>query len=123
MAKREYSTSWNSASVEVTSRIISRYGWTTASIDVAVDGDTVLRTGGVLKIRGSHTAMFDYDGKSHKAVLSWGRGSLRFFPFRLEVDDILVAESRVFIENWWSAWWPMNATLVLVLLRLIIRSA
>lgn len=123
MAKRRYSTSWNGSSVEVTSRIVDRYGWTTASIDVTVDGHTVLRTGGVMKIRGSHAETFDHAGRPHKAILSWSRGSLRYFPFRLEMDDILIADSRVFVTNWWIAWWPLTVTMALALVWLLMRRA
>ena len=44
-------TSWKGVPVQVTSRIIGRYAWTTATIDVSINGNTVLRTDGVAKLQ------------------------------------------------------------------------
>ena len=116
MSKRNSIASWNGASVQVTSRIISRYAWTTATIDVSINGNTVLRTGGVMKISGDSTATFEHERTPHKAVLRWRKGSFRSFPFRLEIDGALVADSRVSVSNWWMAWWPLMGTFLLALL-------
>jgi len=113
MAQRKFSTTWNGVPIKVTSRIVSRYAWTTASIDVCVNESTVLRTAGVMKIYGDTVATFEHQGISHTAVLSWGKGALRSFPFRLEIDGILVADSRVPVQNWWTTFWPLTATLLL----------
>lgn len=90
--------------------------WTTASIDVSVNGKTVLRSGGVMKITGGTATTFEYAGMTHKVALSWGKASLRSLPFRLEIDDDLVADSCVLISNWWLAFWPVAAILLLAFL-------
>lgn len=104
---------WKGASVQVTSRIIARYLWTTASINVSVTGKTVLRSGGVMRITGDTVATFEYEGVSHRVALSWGKASLRSFPFQLEIDGDLIADSRVLISNWWLAYWPLAAIFLL----------
>lgn len=108
---------WKGASIEVTSRIVARYAWTTASIEVSVNGRTVLRSGGVMKIAGDSAASFEYAGMSHQATLSWGRASFRSFPFRLEVDGELIADSCVRTSNWWLAYWPVAAIFLFLVLR------
>jgi hypothetical protein len=123
MSERNCIASWNGTSVQVTSKIISRYAWTTATIGVSVNGNTVLSTGGVAKIAGDTAATFEHEGTPHKAVLSWRRGSLRSFPFRLEIDGALVADSRVPVSNWWVAWWPLAATFLLALLWKMLTSS
>lgn len=98
--------SWNNTTVEVTARIIPRYAWTTASIDVAIGGDTVLDTGGVLKIVGTHMGTFEFHGVKHSIEITWGEATLRSFPFRLFIDGFPLLASRVPIANWWLALWP-----------------
>jgi hypothetical protein len=123
MSKRNSVASWNGASVQITSQIISRYAWTTATIDVSINGNTVLRTGGVMKTAGDTTVTFEYERTPHKAVLRWRNGSLRSFPFQLEIDGALVADSRAPVSNWWLAWWPLTATFLLALLWRMLTSS
>lgn len=96
--------------------IVSRYAWTTASIDVSVDGSVVLRTGGAMKVTGTATAKFEHEGMPRQVALSWGAGRLHSFPSRLEIDSFLVANSRVTVSNWWSAYWPLAAVIALAAL-------
>jgi hypothetical protein len=123
MGTRKFSISWQDTSIQVTSRIISRYAWTTASIDVLVAGESILSTSGVKKVTGGTSASFDYEGTSHRAVLNWGAGSLRSFPFKLEIDGLLIASSRVPVSNWWMAWWPLTTTTAVFLVWCFLRSA
>src|SRR5262249_10297062 len=90
---------WHGSTVEVTARLIPRFLWTTASIDVFIDGECVLRTGGQLKITGSSSAEFSHRGRMHQVELSWGHGSLEGFPYQLRIDRSKVAVSRVSIQN------------------------
>jgi hypothetical protein len=123
MPQRNAATNWKGVPVQVTSKIISRYAWTTATIDVSINGKTILRTGGVAKIAGDTTAAFEHEHTRHQAVLRWQKGTLRSFPFQLEIDGVLIADSRVAVSNWWIAWWPMTGTLVTALLwRVLISS-
>ena len=90
---------WHGSTVEVTARLIPRFLWTTASIDVFIDGECVLRTGGQLKIIGSSSTEFFHRGRVHQVELSWGMGSLEGFPYQLWIDGSKVAVSRVLIQN------------------------
>lgn len=100
------SASWNSTAVEVTARMIPRYAWTTASIDVAIGGNTILETGGVLKVVGAHVGPFEFHGVKHSVEITWGEATLRSFPFRLFIDGFPLLASSVPIANWWLALWP-----------------
>ena len=92
--------------MSITARLVPRYAWQSASIDVAVSGRVVLRTGGVMKLVGKHTETFESDGTEHSAEVTWGKATLRSFPFSLSIDGVAVLESRVPIANWWLALWP-----------------
>jgi len=116
LGSRNFSTVWNNTPILVTSRFISRYAWTSASIDVSVDGAVILRTGGVFRVTGTVVQTFTSRGANHEAKLTWGRGSLRWFPFKLEIDGALVAEAKVPTSNWWCAYWPFTATIALIFL-------
>jgi hypothetical protein len=97
-------TRWHGSTIEVTARIVPRYLWTTASIDVFLDGRCILRTGGQMRIIGSSSAEFHHDGSVHTAELSWenvhDRGFIRpGFPYQLRIDGTKVAVAEVAVEN------------------------
>jgi hypothetical protein len=98
---------WQDRAVRVQARLIPRFLWTTASIDVFLDDECILRTGGQLKPTGAHSAEFGYKGVVHRAELTWGRGAFRSFPYRLEIDGAPVSESRVAVQNWPIALWRL----------------
>jgi hypothetical protein len=56
-----------------------------------------------MKITGRCSAEFMRNGVAHRIELAWGRGALRSFPYRLEIDGAPVSESRVTVEHWWFA--------------------
>jgi hypothetical protein len=97
---------WSGATFELSARSVPRYLWQTVSIDVALDGADILKTGGVLKVVGDHVARYSYQGEEHLATLTWGRASLRFFPVRLTVNGSTVFDDRVPIRGWWKAYLP-----------------
>jgi hypothetical protein len=97
---------WHGRSVEVTGHLISRYLWTTASIDVYIDSECVLQTGGQLKSVGGSTAEFYESGSTHEIALRWGHPQITGFPVRIIIDSELVAESHVTVDNWPLALWP-----------------
>jgi hypothetical protein len=99
-------TEWEGSRVEVTARAVPRYLWQTTSIDVAVDGAPVLKTGGVLKITGEHPVSFIHLGHERRVSLTWGRASFRSFPIKLEFDETVVFDGRIQIQNWWATYWP-----------------
>ena len=92
---------WQGSAVEVRARLVPRFLWNTASIDVLLDGQRILQTGGQLKFTGSRVATFSHSGSDHTAELSWGFSGLSFsLPYRLQIDGVPVAASRVRIQNW-----------------------
>jgi hypothetical protein len=97
-------TRWHGSTVEVTARLVPRYLWSTASIDVFLDGRCILRTGGQMRAVGSSSAEFDHDGEAHTVEVSWGRAQPRgftrhCFPYDLTIDGAKVAASEVPVEN------------------------
>jgi len=98
---------WRGRAVEVTGHLIPRYLWTTASIDVFIDSECVLRTGGQLKSVGGTTADFYDSGSTHEIALHWRCPLLTGFPIRITIDGELVAESYVTVDNWQLALWPV----------------
>lgn len=92
---------WRGSEIRVTAKLVPRFLWSTASIDVFIKNKCILQTGGQLKITGAYSTSFTDDaGGHHRAELAWGRASLRSFPFRLQIDGEPIADSRVKIENW-----------------------
>jgi hypothetical protein len=92
-------TRWNGRAVEVTARLISRYLWSTASIDVFLDGECILRTGGQMKTIGSSEDEFYHDGSVHAVKLTWGAPQQLSFPFQLWIDGAKVMVSDVAVAN------------------------
>jgi len=91
---------WNGSQVEVQAHLVPRFLWSTASIDVFLDGQCILRTGGQLKAVGSHSATFRHSDSEHRAELSWGVGFFRSFPYQLRIDGAPVSDARVYVRNW-----------------------
>jgi hypothetical protein len=100
---------WSGTRFELSARLVPRYLWQTASIDVTLDDADILQTGGVVKVVGDHIARYSYKGEERLAVLAWGRGSLRFFPFRLTVKGRTVFDDRVPFQGWWKVFLPWVA--------------
>ena len=94
------SAEWKGQPVLVTSKLIPRFLWQTASIDVYVNKQCVLQTGGQFKATGSHTSQFRDAGKAHEALLKWGHATLRSFPIEFLIDGERVLEARVYTSNW-----------------------
>jgi hypothetical protein len=92
-------TRWHGSTVAVRARLVPRYVWSTASIDVFLDGRCVLRTGGQMKVTGSSSSVFYHDGEEHTAELSWGLAIHTTFPFELRIDGAKVMVSDVPVEN------------------------
>lgn len=97
---------WNGSRFAVTSTLLPRKLWQAASIDVFLDGKCLLRTGGVFKLTGSHSAEFEHEGIHHQVTLSWGHASLRSFPIKVEVDGATLYEGHVVSGNWPLSLWP-----------------
>jgi hypothetical protein len=91
---------WQRGRVDVQARLIPRFMWITASIDVFLDEQCILRTGGQMKCTGSYSTTFTHSGSTHTAELSWGYGFLFSFPYKLRIDGTTVSEARVRVQNW-----------------------
>jgi hypothetical protein len=98
---------WRGRSVEVTGRLIPRFLWMTASIDVYIDSECVLQTGGQLMVVGGSTAQFYNSGSTHEIALEWGYPGISGFPIWINIDGEFIAESRVTIDNWPLSFWPV----------------
>ena len=105
----------------VTARTLARHAWMTASIDVSINANRILTTGALTGITGSSKQTFIYEGKSHDAVLKWGRGSFRSIPYDLEIDGSLIETSRVHVFNWWARYWALAAGLAIGALAYVLQ--
>ncbi|HSY17388.1 MAG TPA: zinc ribbon domain-containing protein [Candidatus Acidoferrales bacterium] len=91
--------SWRGKTIRVRAIYIPRFLWTTASIDVYLDGERVFRTGGQLKSTGAHSAVFRSGGSEFKMELKWGRSAGFGFPYQLRIEGEPVDEALVRVEN------------------------
>jgi len=105
---------WQGSPIEVKARLIPRFFWTTASIDVFLGKQCILRTGGQMKATGAFTQEFTHSGATHMAELTWGVGYLYSFPYQLRIDGVLLGAGRVRVQNW-----AFGLILSLVLLGLL----
>ncbi|MBI5497218.1 MAG: hypothetical protein HY904_19550 [Deltaproteobacteria bacterium] len=80
-------------------RTVPRYLWSTASIDVYVDGVPVLVTGGRSGMTGSVSSQFSWEGRAHNLELHWGAYASRGFPVRLVVDGEPTEERVVPVQG------------------------
>jgi hypothetical protein len=106
---------WQDGTIEVRARLVPRYLWSTASIEVLLDGRCILQTGGRMKFTGTEVATFTHAGSEHTARLLWGAGFLRSFPYKLRIDDAPVSEARAHIRNW-----PVGLVVVAVVLAALV---
>lgn len=106
---------WNGRPVEVTSWLIPRFLWQTASSDVYIDQQCVLKTCGPLKSVGGSKAIFEHSGAVHTMDLTWGRPNLRSFPIEVTIDGSRLPSARVITGNWPLAFWPVVAALAVVI--------
>ena len=116
---------WQNTTVEVQARLIPRFLWTTASIDVFLDGQCILRTGGQMKCTGLYSTGFTHSGFKHTAALSWGYGFLFSFPYKLQIDGAPITEARVHVRNWplGLIWGVLAAGLFYAILHLILYAS
>jgi hypothetical protein len=93
--------SWQGKAVRVRARYVPRFLWTTASIDIFLGDQCALRTGGKLKLTGTHAATFRDGGLEHQIELRWGQSRQFRFPYQLRIDGVTVDDSHVQVENWY----------------------
>jgi hypothetical protein len=108
--------SWQGRTVRVQARYVPRFLWTTASIDVFLGDQCILRTGGQLKLTGSYATSFRDGGSEHQVELSWGHSSNFHFPYQLRIDGAIVDDSQVHVENWYMIGIPSIIIVALMFL-------
>jgi hypothetical protein len=101
---------WNDCDLEVRAKAVPRYFWTTASIDVYLDDLCILRTGGVLAVKGAQTTTFRQKTETHVLKLSWRSPQKGFsLPYELSIDERPVATAAVLPTNWPLYFMPLGA--------------
>ena len=113
--------SWRGKTVRVQARLVPRFVWTTASIDVFLAEQRIVCTGGQFKLTGSCSTTFRDGGSDHRAVLSWGVGRRHRFPYQLQIDGVTVDDANVDVKNWRMGYIP--AFLIVASLALILMFA
>lgn len=108
----EPQATWNGSRIAVTSTLLPKILWQTASIDVFLDEECILKTGGQMKLTSSHSADFSHGGQEHKMTLTWGKASLRSFPVEIQIDGQSILSSRVYTRNWTLSLWPFIVVVV-----------
>ena len=109
---------WHDSDVVVTMELVPRYCWMTATVDVHVAKQCILRSGGVLKERGQSTVNFRHDGKDHVADLVWKTERDIAVSYKLLLDGELVMSSKIHPRNWALCLVPL-AILIAVMVGLI----
>ncbi len=90
---------WRGKTVKVRAHLVPRFLFSSASIDVYLNGECVFRTGGKINPTGSHSAAVRIGGSEHQIEVAWGRSRNFCFPYQLRIDGELVTESLVQVEN------------------------
>lgn len=90
---------WRGKKVTVRANLVSRFLFSSASINVYLDGECVFRTGGKIQSIGSHSAVVRIGGSEHQMEVTWQRSRKFCFPYQLKIDGELVADSQVPVEN------------------------
>jgi len=96
---------WHGHRVVVEAYKLARRAWITTSIDVLLDGNPVLRSGGKLQFTGTCSETFRQGDGDHKVDLSWGKsfwGSS--YPFSARIDGVEVCSGRVRVAGWYVQW-------------------
>jgi hypothetical protein len=94
---------WRETDITVRAWLVPRYLWATASIEVFFAGERILRTGGQLRVVGSVSTRFFYQGIPCKVELAWRQARRGAFPYVLTIDGRQVREASVRVENLWMA--------------------
>jgi hypothetical protein len=99
-------SSWRDKTIRVQARLVPRFLWTTASIEVFLEDQRIVRTGGQFKMTGSHSSTFAEGGLEHQAVLSWGQVRRHRFPYQFQIDGVIIDDAHVVVENWRMGYIP-----------------
>jgi hypothetical protein len=96
---------WNGHRVTVEAYKLARRAWITTSIDVLLDSEAILKSGGKLQFTGTCSEIFHQEDGDHRVDLSWGRSFWGLsFPFRARIDGVEVCSGRVRVARWYVQW-------------------
>ncbi len=112
MSNANLQTNWEDGKITVTSTLLPKILWQTASIDVFLNEKCLLKTNGQLKITGSHTAQFTHNTVNHEVILIWGTGGLRTFPIEVSIDGKQIIKSEIYTSNWILGCLPWLALII-----------
>lgn len=118
--------------ITVAARLVPKFLWFTAAIEVFVDGQRLLSSGGRLALSGTEAAFFNgIDGSPHDLQLSWNAltgysgysrysryGLVPQLHYTLVVDGSARARGEVGAQNWWMRFAGLALVLTAVLLLL-----
>jgi hypothetical protein len=77
--------------------------------------ECILRTGGVLKMTGSHRNSFIHNNESHTAEITWGYARGLSLPYQLYLDGQEIVNAKIVPRNWPAAFIPVVAFLVVLI--------
>ena len=109
---------WRGHCVMVEAYRTARRAWITTSIDVLLDGNRILMTGGKFRFTGTCSELFRQADGEHKIELSWGSSFWGIsFPFTVRIDSVEICSGRVRAARWYLEWllYVVAALAVLVL--------
>ena len=109
------SVHWEGCDLAVKAEYVPRYLYTTASINVHVNANCILRTGGVWRLWGKQGADFVHNEKKHHAELSWRSGRSEF-EYELTIDGQRVLKSVVTPRNFLMPLIPIALLLAVLIL-------
>jgi hypothetical protein len=98
--------SWGDKIIRVQAIRVPRFLWTTASIEVFLGDECILRTGGQFKMTSSYSASFVDGISEHRAVLCWKRPRRYHIPYQLQIDGVTMDDAQVGVKNWAMGYIP-----------------
>jgi len=111
---------WKQHTITTKAYSLAKLAWVVASIDVLLDDEPILKTGGQFRFRGSCLETFTDEDETHVVELSYGMSFWgTSFPYSVKIDDKEVANGRVKVENWYLIWWLLSLTLLACILLLL----
>ena len=93
-------TQWNNADIDIQASFMPNRLWLAATIDVLLNQEKILATGGKLRFKGKYEEQFKRDGVKHMVRLEWGQFWLHTVPCTLYIDDQQILQGKVNIRNW-----------------------
>jgi len=110
---------WHGHRIVVEAYKLARRAWITTSIDVLVDGNPVLKSGGKVQLTGTCSEIFRQQDGDHSVDLSWGNSFWgASFPVTLTIDGVEICSGRVRVRRWYLQWLLCTVALGICLVSL-----